>query len=812
MVCVLLPLVLVLAPGDQGEPRAELVGAVKQILDQTNLSTSRKLHALLKVVPANASTEEVVLLSEGILGAGLLSPGQEGQVAVMRLLDSFPENPLSYKLLQAIAPIVDDWSLMSRTEGRSWLDLLLRNHSTETAVHRAILLHRAWECVRAGEYDEARRLLESIHEAAREFGNPPVDALVRRLNLLEHEVRLDSCDLETVPVGEVMSLVDQPCPFVLVVFLRAGERDQELRVERANLVREYLVPFGVRTFCVLPSEHPEAITSRPDTASWIFARPTMAAASLAAWCSVTETSGMALLGPSRSLLCVNDHPGFGGMLGQVQRLLQEGERLVQDLAALSSPVDVTTAEPWARFRNAWWTIAEHPPHLIAERHLEMARRAGEESFWALALGIAGRTECAGFDLGPEPADLRWKVAWGWCHLRQGDHATWRRVSDVTYRPSSSECLLFVDAVFDLGLVGTDIREGLQRVVKGANDWRATTMALRALAWNPVAVAMPWRHAVRTNRNWRVRMAWAEGLQGYYDPSSLEELMALLDDDHPRVQEAALTSLQRMTGVPYGYHSKSWSRWWEQNQDSFTFGGRSEAPEEMPQVGSQLTRSVGSSTFYGIQILGSNVVVVIDASDSSYWGVYSATCREVLSMLAGQQESDTFTIIVFGSSLQILSPTMLRTTDQSRASAQKFLERIVPEGLTNAWGALEAAAAFEEADTILLVSDGRPTMGTYTEPQDIVQRWVALNRYHRHRLHAVFMYRGRRFDLSTPLPYPPLDAAEEARRAHLRAAALGEPLDGAPGFVRDLTRVSGGRFAVAFGDDYAAPRSNGPSRD
>ena len=90
MVCVLLPLVLVLAPGDQGEPRAELVGAVKQILDQTNLSTSRKLHALLKVVPANASTEEVVLLSEGIRGAGLLSPGQEGQVAVMRLLDSFP--------------------------------------------------------------------------------------------------------------------------------------------------------------------------------------------------------------------------------------------------------------------------------------------------------------------------------------------------------------------------------------------------------------------------------------------------------------------------------------------------------------------------------------------------------------------------------------------------------------------------------------------------------------------------------------------------------------------------------------------------
>ncbi len=68
-----------------------------------------------------------------------------------------------------------------------------------------------------------------------------------------------------------------------------------------------------------------------------------------------------------------------------------------------------------------------------------------------------------------------------------------------------------------------------------------------------------------DREWRVRIAAARALGELEDIDSALDLAALLADENPKVAEAALTSLRRISGMAMGKDQDQWSQWFQKEQ-------------------------------------------------------------------------------------------------------------------------------------------------------------------------------------------------------------------------------------------------------
>jgi len=243
--------------------------------------------------------------------------------------------------------------------------------------------------------------------------------------------------------------------------------------------------------------------------------------------------------------------------------------------------------------------------------------------------------------------------------------------------------------------------------------------------------------------WSVQAAAVRGLARVRRPEVVATLVRFLPDADGRVAADCRDALARLTGERFG-SAEEWTSWWATRKDGYALPdpdarGDAEEPSRHRTVTRLDAPADAGRTIYGA-IESSRVVFVVDVSSSMQvraWaddgGARPLTRLEyVQTELAAAIEEqldadDEFGIVVFSTEVHPWKRELVKASDRNRSRAAGFVRDLRPEGGTNISGALEAAFAYEDVDTIYFLSDGTPTEGELRTNADIlaaIRQWNA----------------------------------------------------------------------------------------
>jgi Ca-activated chloride channel family protein len=203
------------------------------------------------------------------------------------------------------------------------------------------------------------------------------------------------------------------------------------------------------------------------------------------------------------------------------------------------------------------------------------------------------------------------------------------------------------------------------------------------------------------------------------------------------------ALSAITGVDLGFEPEPWREWWEAHREGF----RPPAPGAGAPAGGPGGAGGETVSFYGIRIVSKAVVFVIDVSNSMNQEAAAGRTKvqvakyELRNAILGLPEGARFNIVFYHHEVFVWRPAMVEAKGAAKREAVEFVENMVADGNTNIYDALERAFRFAGmgardkryevgADTIFLLSDGRPNRGGVVDPAGIlaeVRRWNELKR-------------------------------------------------------------------------------------
>lgn len=240
-------------------------------------------------------------------------------------------------------------------------------------------------------------------------------------------------------------------------------------------------------------------------------------------------------------------------------------------------------------------------------------------------------------------------------------------------------------------------------------------------------------------NWSTRFAALRALESLRTTEAIGALIERLPQEVGRMEVLFTDALWRLTGKPFGMRVTAWTSWWQNEGAGFTPISASELATLELEAEERNLRQVSTvAEFFGIKIVSHRVIFIIDVSGSMseqlrtmYVGEQGPTRidvakKELAKAVEGLDPKALFNIISFSSDMArwredgIASPTK-----QDRADALQYIERLGAGGGTNIYGALEMAFDDLDVDTIVMLSDGEPSVGEVVDAgviRDAVAEW------------------------------------------------------------------------------------------
>jgi HEAT repeat protein len=258
----------------------------------------------------------------------------------------------------------------------------------------------------------------------------------------------------------------------------------------------------------------------------------------------------------------------------------------------------------------------------------------------------------------------------------------------------------------------------------------------------------------TDPSWRVRAAAIEAAIRLWHPAVLRMLVRRLAEEEGRLKRDAHAALLTLTGADLAPDAGLWSSWWEQKGKDIDLGARPE-PDRFGRIRRPGTTAVKvgggqvetrTAAFFDLPLESERLMFVFDLSGSMGKAAtkddggptkLEATRKEFTRVLAALPATTHTDLVVYRypsgfpprpeltralGKLQPLSPA-------TRKKAEEWLALQPARG----WGAFyEAlvAAAGEEVDTIVLLSDGVPSRGRFERANRLVDEFVRANRFRR----------------------------------------------------------------------------------
>lgn len=251
----------------------------------------------------------------------------------------------------------------------------------------------------------------------------------------------------------------------------------------------------------------------------------------------------------------------------------------------------------------------------------------------------------------------------------------------------------------------------------------------------------------------VSAAAVDALRVLHEPAAIPALIRFLEGaDLGRRREDACRALRSLTGESHGPYAEPWRGWWDDARADF------QPPRRAAPFGPLVLPPAGV-TFYGVTTFSDRVVFVLDTSGSmaepsggpgraAAESKLAVARRELFGALDGlDPRRGRFAVLLFDRQVRRHAPGLLAADLATRGAAKTWVGARAAAGETNLHDALREAfrlagaadgpwPAGGAADTVFLLTDGKPTAGGVRDRDrlvDAVRRWHRLTRA---TLHAV----------------------------------------------------------------------------
>ena len=269
--------------------------------------------------------------------------------------------------------------------------------------------------------------------------------------------------------------------------------------------------------------------------------------------------------------------------------------------------------------------------------------------------------------------------------------------------------------------------------------------------------------------WQLRVAALKGLSFYREPRVVDALIARLPGEDGVLKRHYYTALARILGENLAATDEAWVSFWKANKADlvkrWSEKDRSGPVEDdLPAVQIKSEGNAGGTSFYGLRTESKHIIFVIDISGSmgeqggkdehGHFRVDVAK-RELMNAIKPLRAEDgdargeaSFNIVAYHADVEVYKTgKMMPASKREKEKAFEWIEKLEANGATNISDALEQAfeiintrkakKQFEKgADTIFLMTDGKPTAGKIMDPMLIREMVKKMNRERQITIHTI----------------------------------------------------------------------------
>jgi Mg-chelatase subunit ChlD len=233
------------------------------------------------------------------------------------------------------------------------------------------------------------------------------------------------------------------------------------------------------------------------------------------------------------------------------------------------------------------------------------------------------------------------------------------------------------------------------------------------------------HILLADPEYAVRAEALQQVGNLHRKASIPTLITRLGAEQGRLSVDVASVLRLMTGLDYGRTPARWRAWWASEGEAFQLPSYEEALRIERQRNRRAAEGRTATSFYGLQVVSDRVCFVLDISGSMQGANLTAAKRELSAALDKYPEGDQFNIVFYSSDVFPWQDGLLEMNKRNRKASLAYVDRQNAGGGTALFDALEVAFEDSLIDTIFLLSDGNPTAGRITDPNQIraeVKRW------------------------------------------------------------------------------------------
>lgn len=295
-------------------------------------------------------------------------------------------------------------------------------------------------------------------------------------------------------------------------------------------------------------------------------------------------------------------------------------------------------------------------------------------------------------------------------------------------------------------------DSISRLREGDDEWAARlaafagskhqglrNAAVRVLGERSPEASFDVLAAALDHEDWSTRLLALDALEALRSPAVVGLFIDRIQSETGRMADAFGDALWRLTGQPYDRNGRAWQAWWADHEADFEpIDPRDLRSLEEERERRRLEESSKAPDFFGLRIQSTRVTFVVDVSGSMeeptlsrYAGEKGPKRMEVakdqlIKAIERLDPAALFNIITFSADSWPWKESLTRGTVESKAAALEFVGDLRAGGGTNLYAALADAFADPEMDTLVVLSDGEPSVGL-TEIgmiREEVRRWNA----------------------------------------------------------------------------------------
>lgn len=296
-------------------------------------------------------------------------------------------------------------------------------------------------------------------------------------------------------------------------------------------------------------------------------------------------------------------------------------------------------------------------------------------------------------------------------------------------------------------------EALDRLRAGGEEWEEELeeaaedrdLALRlaaveAYARRPGAEALEALLRLADDPSHLVRAAALRALAPRRARETIPVLLDVLEEDTRRLRELARDVLVELTGLDHGRTPVRWRAWWQAEGATYELPAAVDAERLNALREERRRENPTQAEFYGVPLGSDRVCFVLDTSGSMDRLVTTGGTRleaavaELAAALEGFPAGGRFNLVFFSGRVRAWKPGLVEMDERRLEQASRYARAQRPNGGTALYEALLEALEDEEVDTIVVLSDGQPTAGELTDPENILA-----DIEHRNRLRGVVFH-------------------------------------------------------------------------